>query len=536
MSDRSGVLTGAWPLLRLSLRRDRLSLPAWLLGLGGLVGASAAAVPGIYDTPEKIAGYARSVGSSPVSYLMSGRQAGLDTLGGVVANEISQVAQLGIALMVVFLVVRHTRAEEESGRAELLRSTVLGRHAAAVVAIVLAGTAAVLLGAATTLAMLAVEVDVVGAVTYGAGLALLGTVYAAVALVAAQLASSARGALGLAGAAVGVGYLVRGLGALEDSALVWASPFGWAQELDAFGRERWWPALLLVGATVALLALAGRLTAHRDHGGGLLAARPGPARAPRRLGSPLGLLLRSQRGLLLGWGTGLATLGLLYGAVLPTVPDLVASNPEMAEVFGGSADAEQALVLALLRYVHVFLALLVAAAAVASALRFRAEEESGRLELLLATPVRRPRVLVASAVVAALAVTASSALAGVGLGVGELVATPGAGAVDLGSRVLDQLAYAPATAVLAGLAVAVVGLQPRWSVLAWAALALVGTQVLLGETLRLPDSVSAASPFEHLPGLPVEPFTVAPGAVELGVAAALVVLGLVGLRRRDVGG
>lgn len=536
MSERTAVLAGTGPLLRLSLRRDRVSLPAWLLGLGGLVVASATAVPAVYDTPEKIAGYARSVGSSPVSYLMSGRQAGLDTLGGVVANEISQVAQLGVALMVVFLVVRHTRAEEESGRAELLRSTVLGRHAATAVALVLASAAALLLGIVTTLAMLAVEVDATGALTYGAGLTLLGAVYAALALVAAQLASSARGALGLAGAAVGVGYLVRGLGALQDTALVWASPFGWAQGLDAFGRERWWPALLLVGATAGLLALAGWLTAHRDHGGGLLAARPGPEHAAGRLGSPLGLALRAQRGLLLGWGAGLATLGLLYGAVLPTLPDLVASNPEIADVFGGSAGAEQALVLAFLRYVHVLLALLVAAAAVASTLHLRAEEEAGRLELLLATPARRPQVLLAAVTVAALAVVVLSALAGLGLGVGELAATPGAGVAGLGTRVVDQLAYGPAAAVLAGLAVAVVGLQPRWSVLAWAALALVGTQVLLGETLRLPDSVLAASPFEHLPGLPVEPFTVVPGAVELGVAAALVVLGLVGLRRRDVGG
>ena len=35
--------------------------------------------------------------------------------------------------------------------------------------------------------------------------------------------------------------LVRGLGAVEDNALVWASPFGWAQRMDAFGDERWWP-------------------------------------------------------------------------------------------------------------------------------------------------------------------------------------------------------------------------------------------------------------------------------------------------------
>lgn len=406
MSRRHELLAGAGPLLRLALRRDRMTLPAWLAGLGGLVVVSATAVPTVYDTPEKIAGYARSGGSSAVSYLMSGRQAGLDTLGGVVANEISQVAQLGIALMVVFLVVRHSRAEEESGRAELVRSTVLGRQAAALVALVVAGSAALVLGAVTTASMLAVGVDGLGALTYGAGLVLLGLTCTAMALVAAQVASSARGALGLAGAAVAVAYLVRGIGALQDSRLVWASPFGWAQGLDAFGQERWWPAVLLVGATAGLLALASWLNAHRDFGGGLLAARRGPATASSALLTPLGLALRAQRGFLLGWGLGLLALGLLYGSVLTTVPDLVSSNPEIAEVFGASADAQQALVLAFLAYIHVFMSLLVAAAAVASVLRLRAEEEAGRLELLLAAPVRRARVIVEASAVAGSAVVA----------------------------------------------------------------------------------------------------------------------------------
>ncbi len=93
MSTPSSV-AGVGHLLRFVLRRDRLRLPLWVVGLGGTIGASALAVPPIYDTPEKIAGYARTVGDSPVSYLMSGRQVGLDTLGGIVANEICDQARM----------------------------------------------------------------------------------------------------------------------------------------------------------------------------------------------------------------------------------------------------------------------------------------------------------------------------------------------------------------------------------------------------------------------------------------------------------
>jgi putative exporter of polyketide antibiotics len=161
----SAPFVGTHHLVRLILRRDRIRLPLWLVGLGGTIASSAAAVPAVYDTPEKVASYASVVGTSPVSYLMSGRQAGIDTIGGIVANEVSQVAQLGICLMVMFLVVRHTRSEEESGRAELLRSTVLGRHAATLAGLLYAVSAAVLIGMITTGVMLTSGLDTVGSLT-----------------------------------------------------------------------------------------------------------------------------------------------------------------------------------------------------------------------------------------------------------------------------------------------------------------------------------------------------------------------------------
>ncbi|WP_252974101.1 hypothetical protein [Janibacter melonis] len=278
------ALTGTGELARLVLRRDRVRLPAWVLGLGGLVAWSAVGVQSVYDTPAKVAGYAATVGTSPVSRLMSGRQAGIDTIGGITANEISQVAQLGVCLMVTFLVVRHTRGDEESGRSELLRSGVVGRHAATLTALLYAVAAAVAVGGITAASMLGVGLGTTGTVAYAVGLVLLGACFAAVALVAAQLTSSARTALALAGAAVGVAYLVRGLGAIRDDALVWLSPFGWAQEMQAFGTERWWPAGLLVVATAARLAGAAWLEPRRDHGGALL--HPAPGRPAPRDGSP----------------------------------------------------------------------------------------------------------------------------------------------------------------------------------------------------------------------------------------------------------
>lgn len=530
----SAPFVGTRHLVRLMLRRDRVRLPLWLVGLGGTIASSVLAPQAIYDTPEKIAGYAGAVGTSPVSYLMSGRQAGIDTLGGIVANEVSQVAQLGICLMVMFLVIRHTRSEEESGRAELLRSTVLGRHAATLAGLLYAVSAAVLIGMATTATMLGSGLDTVGGVTYGLGLTLLGLCYAAVSLVAAQLSTSARGALGFTGLMIAVGYLVRGFGAMRDNALVWASPFGWAQRMDAFGAERGWPALPLLALTAALLGLAAWLTAHRDFAGGLLQPRPGRPRASRSVATPLGLTLRLQRGLLIGWAIGLGALGLLYGAVIPTLPDLVASNPDLGQAIGAPADAEveQAVIDAFLRYIHLFMAVVSTGFAVTSVLRLRSEEEAGRTELVLATPVSRTSWAGATVAVAGLGVLVLSLATGLGLAVGYAL---GMGDwSELADQLASQLSYAPGVLLIAAVALVLPGALPRWSGLAWAGVAFVSVQVMLGDTLRWPDWIEAISPFWHLPQLPVERFDPVPAAAELALATALVLLALRGHRRRDI--
>jgi ABC-2 type transport system permease protein len=528
----SSALVGTGQLLRFALRRDRIQLPLWIVGVGGMIASSALAVPTVYNSPQKIAGYAASVGSSPVSYLMSGRQTAIDTIGGITANEVSQVAQLGVCLMVTFQVVRHTRTEEETGRAELLRSTVLGRHAATIASLGYAVLTALLISAVTTGCMLLTGLETTGSLTYGAGLLLLGACYAAVALVAAQLSTSARGSLGIAGAAIALGYLVRGVGAMQDNALVWLSPFGWAQLMNAFGSERWWPAIPLVAATATLLGLAAYLTAHRDFGSGLLRPRRGHPRASPSLATSFGLALRLQRGTVLGWAGGLVLLALIYGAVIPTIPDLVESNPDIATYIGASTDAEQTLIDAFLRYIFLFLSVVSTGFAVSSILRLRSEEESGRAEAVLATGVSRTSWVAATVAVAGLGALALTLLMGIGLAVGYAL---GMGEWDqVVTQVAGQLAYLPGVLVVAAFAVAVAGLLPRRSMLAWVLVAAVVFQTMLGDTLHLPDAVDAVSPFWHLPGVPAEPFDPIPGLAELLLALGLVALGLWGYRRRDL--
>ena len=66
-------------------------------------------------------------------------------------------------------------------------------------------------------------------------------------------------------------------------------------EVRAFDSPRAWPLVAYCLASVALLAVAAVVAAHRDAGAGVIAPRPGPARGSARAAAPWMLALRLER-------------------------------------------------------------------------------------------------------------------------------------------------------------------------------------------------------------------------------------------------
>ncbi|WP_177891075.1 ABC transporter permease [Vallicoccus soli] len=523
------ALAGTGALARLALRRDRVRLPVWVVAVVGLVHATAAALPSLYGTPEEVAAYERTVGSSPASTALNGPPVALDTLGGIVVFESSTTALLATCLMGVFLVVRHTRGEEQEGRTELLRSAPVGRAAPLAAALLVVGTACLVVGAGIALSLLPLGLPARGSLLYGASVAAAGLVLTAVAACAAQVSAHSRGALGLAGAVLAAAFLLRAVGDVTGTAWSWASPLGWSQGVHAYGGDRWWPLLPSLAATVLLAAAAVALLGRRDLGGGLVADRPGPARGGALLGSGAGLALRLQRGSLLGWTAGVLLAGLAFGAFGREVESIVEGNPDLGEVLAaGGADVVDAF----FATVVLLLALLSTGYAVGSVLRVRAEEAAGRAEALLATGLSRGRWLLGSLGVTVAGTVLVVAAGGLGAGTSHALATGDASAVPglLGAA----LAHVPAVLVVAGVAALLVGWAPGAALAAWALLAGCFVVGWLGDLLSLPDAVAALSPFWHVPGLPAAPLRVLPLAVLTALAAALAAGALAGYRRRDV--
>ncbi|CAI9414916.1 ABC transporter permease [Nocardioides sp. T2.26MG-1] len=522
-------MTGTLVLLRAFLRRDRWMFVWWPIGIALLYVSQGWSVDGLYQTQAEFDKAAADMEGNAALIAMAGPARALNTTGGQVTWQAAAFGAILVGLMSMFLVGRHTRADEESGRDELLRAAPVGRYAPQTAAVLDAALANLVVGLLTAGTLAAYGLAVADSLGLGLGVMFCGWFFSGVALLAAQLTTSTRAAYGLAGAVIGVAYALRAFGDISAAALSWLSPIGWYQAMHPFSGLRWWPALLLLAGAGALIAGAYAVFDRRDYGAGVLPARPGPDRAAPSLGTGLGLAWRLQRPAVLSWAFGLLLGGLAFGSMGSDVEDLVGDSQTSRDLVAqGGAD----LVDGFYATMMLMLALVAAGFAISSALRARGEEDAGRVETLLATALRRRTWLGGHVVVTVAGTLLVMGAAGVGLGVSYALVTGDGGAVV---RLTWQLlSFTPGVLVLSGFARLLHGVLPRATLLAWLALLLAYVVLLFGELLQLPQWLQDVSPFEHLAFVPVEDFRWAPFVAVTAVAAVLSVAGQIAFQRRDV--
>jgi ABC-2 type transport system permease protein len=527
---------GTTTLVRLALRRDRVILPVWILVFVAMAAGSAKASIDLYPDLAARVSAANTTNSSAALVSLYGRIFDPTSLGELSLFKLTSFGALLVGLLAAMLVVRHTRAEEETGRLELLSAGVLGRYAALTAGLIVSIGTIVVLGLLTALGLIGAGLPTGGSFAFGLTWIVAGLAFAGVGALAAQVTEGARPANGITAVVLGVSYVLRAVG---DSAadggtrwVSWFSPIGWAQQIRPYAGDRWLVALAPIALLVLLVVAAFALLRRRDVGAGLVRPRPGPPVGSPSLRSPLALAWRLHRGSLCAWGFGFLLLGFVVGNIASNVDGFVASESakEMVQKLGGVNGITDAF----LSTEMGVLGLLASAFGIQAALRLRSEETALRAEPLLATGVTRYQWLASHVLMALLGTGVLVLLAGLGSGISS-----GASLGNMGRQLPRMLAAAavqlPAIWIVTALAVLLFGLLPKLTTTAWG---LFGAFLLVGQfgpLFDLPQGLMDVSPYAHTPRLPGGDFSATPVIVLAAIAVVLLIVGATSFRRRDIG-
>ena len=359
--------------------------------------------------------------------------------------------------------------------------------------------------------------------------------FLAIGCVTSQLAATRRQAAALGGG--GPGVSATPLRMVADAGvglhgLIWASPLGWVEELrpltDAPARSRCCPSPGSPASwrwSPATWPVAGMWGRHAGD-------RVRPADPSRLLVGPTGLALRLTRATVIGWWVALATAGLLYGLIAKSAGSTIAGS-SVHTVFSrlGAAGTGAEAVLGVC---FVVLAALVGFVGAGQLVAARAEESSGRIDLLLVRPVSRSAWMGGRLLLAVVILVVSGAVAGLFAWIGAASQHSGVG---LGTLLAAGINVVPPAVVVLGIGTLAFGLVPRatsavvYGYLGWSLLV-----VLIGGIGTTDHWVLDTSVLHQMASAPaVAPHWTANAVMVLaGSVAAL--LGVAAFRRRDVQG
>jgi len=430
---------------------------------------------------------------------------------------------------------RITRGEEDGRRWDLLLAGRLRMADVVVRCLAALVGSATLIGVAVAAGLLAARTELAGAVIHAVGITCVALTFATTALLAAQVMPSRSGATGLTVAALGGGLMLRMIadGSHQLAWSAWATPFGLTARSAPYAENRIVP-LIVLGAFPIVLAGAALFAArHRDLGDGVVAVPDSRPPRTRLLQSIGGFALRRTARTTLGWATGIAAYFLLVGALLPSILELLHTNPRFAELaaaagMGGGHELVNVGAAVLFSMLAVLTGLYAAMRLAAMV----ADEKAGRWTLLFARPISRVRLVSTEIMVTVGGVVAlhCSAAAAVWSGA-KITGAP----LQLSDSLAGALNSLPVALLAAGAAAVGVGWLPS-ATAAIGALPVVGGFLVnvIMKTTNAPSWVVNLSPWTHLAAVPDTPPNWAATTIFLLIGAILTAFGVYGYVQRDL--
>jgi len=548
-----GDFNNTGTLIKFIFRREKIVSTIWILMLVLFSMGVAPAMANMFPDTASRTQFATAF-NNPIMIAMMGPIYGADnyTSGAMYGGLMIVWYAIAVAVMNIFFVVRHTRADEQAGRVEVVRSLPTGRLANLNATMISAMILNLILGLMTGLglAVLGVEsMDFAGSMVYGAATATIGMVFAAIAAVFSQLSSNASGATGMSFASIGAFYMIRAAGDMEGiEILSCISPLGLVLRSQSYVENNIWPSLLLFLIAIVLSLVAYKLNSIRDLGQGFIAARPGRATASPLLHSPFGLAWRLLRTPLIVWSIVMLSLGASYASVVGQIDSFIGDSPEYMTILGvpvdllptlSQADQSKMIVESFGIFVTLMMTLVAIVPLINAVLKIRTEEREGRTENVVSRAVPRCKYMAGYVILAYIASVVIQFLTAIGLYGTAAYMTGDANPFVFSELMQSFFTFLPALWIMIGFTVFIVGMFPKATSVVWGYFGLVTFTSFIGRLVFTGNLewIMNLTPLHFVSQPePLKDYVInyIPLFVMTGIAAVLTIIGFISYRKRDM--
>ncbi len=525
-----------------TVRDSRLSFIVAAGLLGGMSLVMAAGVSSIFPTPASRLEIDKLIGSIPSSMVnLFGKPVGLGTLGGYFTWKYGAIFAMGTALWSILALSGTLAGEASRGSLDIVASTPFGKRRVALeklaAHLTMLGLAMVVLAFACSAgsilfgdASLGDTIPPLSAIGFALWVGFIAAFFGGLAFALAPLLGRS-GSAGVAAVAMVLLWVANGFAALAPLATL--SPFHWLAGHIALVGMYDWPALAFTGLVAAvLLGIGVEMFTRRDLGVTAGLSMPGLPAVVMGVRGSTSRAFGEQLPRAMSWGIGMGLMGALIAALVGTMADQIGKDPNLSATFSTIFKGFNLTTAG--GWLQLYVQLLLIAAGFAAATfvsKWASDEEDGRLEMILATPMARARWVVSGGIAALLAIVTMTVLFAAGLGLGAA-----SGGVAVGDAVVGSAALGLYAAAIVGVGVAVGGVWRTSIAAEIAAMFVLVTYLidLVAPPLNLPDWVHQLALTAHL-GQPMigrwDPYGI--GACLL-IAVGGIAIGAWGVTRRDI--
>jgi ABC-2 type transport system permease protein len=480
----------------------------------------------------------------PILQGLAGKVVHVDTLGGYLQYKYGTFFPLIASLWSILALSGTLAAESRRGSMEFVAATGITRRRLVLeklsghllmlgIATLLIFASLLVAGSFATLPGDAIPAS--AAAGYAIWLALLALAAGSLAFAIAPFLGRGAAA-GISGAVMFGGFIINGYQAPIPSLaplanLTW---WGWTTNHIPLAGLYDWPSLILV-AVVAIVFLVIGVEAFVRRDIGVTSAIPLPSlpRALVGLNGPAGRVAGNGLPAAISWGVGLGVFGLAIAGSGSSFVEQLNKAPDFLKllqtVFPG---ADVGSVGGFLQLLFIEFGLVLAGLAAATLVSgWASDETSGRLELLLATPLARARWVLSGGVGIVIGIVVVTTIAVVGIGIGATITGGDIVAPMAGTLALGLFAFA-----MAGVGVAVGGaFRSGYAAPAVALVTILTWFVdIIGPALKLPDAVHQLALTAHYGAPMLGQWDLTGVVASIGIGIGGVALGAWGFQRRDL--